>query len=368
MRPRSARVGSYVLLVALSLLGVLGAVEIAVRLSPRPLSDLSPLHVLRPEKPWLFGLRPLARHAIAGADGEYVINADGFRGAPLERKREGTFRIVLLGDSLTFGWSVRDEETLGRQLEHQLTSWSQGASVEVLNLGVSGYNPYTEANWLAEMAARVEPDLVLVQFCVNDLNDPTLHFDYATHAPIDFPDDALPDPARRPPPPSLGVRLCSLSRACSLLRKRFPSRVDQVRALEAVAPHGDPSPAELTWLGEQYGEMASIAGKHGAKFGIVVFPYSTQLEPKAATTLQDDLRELGRERGWPVVDLLPAYREAHATTPTDALYIDLWHPTAAGFRIAGDALATSVACSGLAPVKPPAEVCATDGTGHGSDR
>jgi lysophospholipase L1-like esterase len=359
VRSRSSRVGSLVALAVLSTVAVLVVIEVAARMWPRPTSDLSGLHVLRPDRPWLFGLRPGGRQPIQDLEAEYVINADGFRGPPLVRpKPEGTFRIVVVGDSLTFGWSVREEDTLARQLESRLRSWSPDARIEVLNLGVSGYNPYTEAKWLAEMAPVVDPDLVLVQFCINDLNDPTLHFDYATRAPMAFPDEALPDPARRPPPPSLPARLCSLSRACALLRKQLPSRADQVRALEAVAPHGDPTPAELAWIRQSYSEMARTAREQGAEFAVIVFPYSTQLEPSSATTLQDDLRELGRDRDWTIVDLLPSYREARATAATDALFIDLWHPTAEGFRVAGDALAAGLACANLLPVQAPAGVCA----------
>jgi hypothetical protein len=192
---------------------------------------------------------------------------------------------------------------------------------------------------------------------VNDLNDPTSHFDYATRAPLALPDEAFPDPSRRPPPPSLGERLCAASRACSLVRTRFPTRADRARALEGVAPHGDPSRGELAWLADRWAELAATAERLGARFAIVAFPYSTQLEPAAAATLQSALRRLGEERGWPVVDLLPAYRRARASAPADALFVDLWHPTARGYDVAGEALAAALACSGLVPASPPAGVC-----------
>jgi len=343
------------------MVAVLGAVEIGARVWPLPTSDLRGLHELRPDHGWLFGLRPRAHQAIAGIDAEYVINADGVRGPPIEKpKPRERFRIALLGDSLAFGWAVAEEDTLGSQLERRLQAWSDKTRIEVINLGVSGYNPYTEAKWLAEIGPAIEPDLVVVQFCVNDLNDPTLHFDYATRTPLVLPDEAFPDPEQRPPPPSLADRWCAASRACSLVRARIPTRAEQVRALEGVAPHGAPAPKELAWLGDRYDEIARTAATLGARFAVAVFPYSTQLEPNAATTLQSALGGLGSERRWPIVDLLPAYRRARATTPIASLFIDLWHPTAPGYAVAARALAAELACSHLVPASPPAAVCERD--------
>jgi lysophospholipase L1-like esterase len=340
--------------------GVLAAAEVAVRSWPLPASDLRALHELRPDRPWLFGLKPGARRPIAGADAEYVVNADRVRGSPVAKpKPRGTFRIALVGDSIAFGWAVPEEATLGKRLERRLNAWSEGPKIETVNLGVSGYNPYTEAKWFAEIGPVLEPDLVVVQFCVNDLNDPTLHFDYATRTPLELPDEAFPDPGRRPPPASLADRWCAASRACSLLRARMQTPSERAYALEGVAPHGDPTAAEIEWLGDRYAEIAGTASDLDARFALAVFPYSTQLEPKAPAALQDALRELGAERRWPVVDLLPAYRDARAKAPTEALFIDLWHPTAAGYEVGGSALAAALACAGLVPVSPPPGACAS---------
>lgn len=360
MRP--SRLASLVTLAALGVIAVLAAVEIAARLWPLPPGDLRGLHELRPDRPWLFGLRPNARLAIEGSDAAYEINADGFRGPPLARpKPSGAFRIGVVGDSLAFGWAVAAEDSLASQLERSLAAWARGARIEVLNLGVSGYNPHTEAAWLAEIGPTVEPDLVVAQFCVNDLNDPTLHFDYATRTPLELPDAAFPDPSRRRAPPSLAERLCARSRACAFLRARLSTRADQAFALEGIAPHGDPTAAELAWLGDRYGEMARTASALGARFAIAVFPYSTQLDPSAAAALQTALGRLGAEHGWPVVDLLPAYRRARATAGTEALFLDLWHPTSQGYRVAAEALAGALACAGLVPAVPPAGVCDRSG-------
>ena len=58
------------------------------------------------------------------------INALGTRGPEFQmEKPAGTFRILSLGDSRTFGWGLADEETYSRRLEHLLKEF-QGANIQ----------------------------------------------------------------------------------------------------------------------------------------------------------------------------------------------------------------------------------------------
>ena len=87
------------------LLGVaagLATAEIALRLFPigSAAQELRGLHELRPDRPWLYGLRPGAEGSAANGV-RYVVNADGFRDRRYARpKPPRTFRIVVLGDSI----------------------------------------------------------------------------------------------------------------------------------------------------------------------------------------------------------------------------------------------------------------------------
>src|SRR5262249_46015951 len=181
----------------------------------------------------------------------------------------------------------------------------------------------------------------------NDLNDPTLHFDASTmeHLPA-MPDAAFPDPRERgaaPAPPGRVATLCRHLRLCRLVVDRWPYRAesDAARLSAALLPHDDPSAVELAWLRDRYDEIARAAAAHGARFAVVVFPYRTQVEGDAPDRLQQHLVRLGREAGWPVVDLLPAFRRA-AREERVPLFYDLWHPTPAGHRAAADALLQSL--------------------------
>ena len=356
---RMKRVGAIVALVLCGSALALALVEVIARLLPLPAGDLRGLHVLRPDRPWIYGLKPGAHQPLPSGGGEYRVNADGFRDRDVAPQAlPGTLRIAVVGDSLTFGWSVAEENTFPRQLEAALVRTPGSGPVEVLNLGVSGYNAYTEAALFADVGPRYRPDVVLVQFCVNDFNEPTEHFDYATRAQLPpLPDAAFPDPARRLPPPGRWVAWCERSALCARLRTLLPTPASELqRGLQAVAIHDDPSPREMAWLEARYAEMAAVAQQMGSRFGIIVFPYQGQLAGDAPAVLQAAIRSMATPHGWLVIDPLPALRAAQAGAPS-SLYLDPWHPTAAGYGIVAEAVARDLRCNGVVGAPPPPTDC-----------
>jgi len=357
---RLTRISGRLALVLLGVAAGLAAAELALRVLPigPPAHDLRGLHEVRPDRPWLFGMRPGA--VVRGPGGvRYAANADGFRDRAYARpKPPGTFRIVVLGCSMAFGYGVALEETFPKVLEARLAALAPREHVEVLNLSVSGYNPYTEAALFADVGVRYQPDLVLVQFGINDLNDPTLHFDAATTARLGtVPDAAFPDPQHRlppPPQPSLAARICRSLRLCLLLVNPAPRLPDAALLRASIVPHDDPSEAELTWLRARYDDIARAAADIGARFAIVAFPYSAQLDGKASDRVQARIAALGRDAGWTTIDLLPAFREA-AQSGT-SLFVDIWHASAAGHRVAAETVLAQLGCRGLLPL-PAAAGC-----------
>jgi lysophospholipase L1-like esterase len=100
-------------------------------------------------------------------------NSLGFRDSreyQLE-KQPGTFRILVLGDSVTFGHGSVYEHTYPLLLEQKLKAWKPRVDWQVWNLGVPGYNTSQELANLLEVGAAFRPDLVIVGFYGNDLVD-----------------------------------------------------------------------------------------------------------------------------------------------------------------------------------------------------
>ena len=99
------------------------------------------------------------------------VNSLGFRD-PREyslTKPPGAFRILVLGDSVTFGHGAQFETTYPYLLEQRLRRWRPDVTWEVWNLGVPGYNTRQELMYLQEVGQRFQPDLVVVGFYPNDL-------------------------------------------------------------------------------------------------------------------------------------------------------------------------------------------------------
>ena len=100
------------------------------------------------------------------------INSLGFRDRQeysLE-KPTNTFRIIVLGDSVTFGHGTLDNTTYPYLLEQQLKKWRPDVAWEVWNLGVPGYNSGQELAYLEQIGPQADPDLVIVGFYPNDFS------------------------------------------------------------------------------------------------------------------------------------------------------------------------------------------------------
>ena len=97
-------------------------------------------------------------------------NRFGLRGPdPVLPKPPGRMRILMLGDSYTFGFPVRDEETFSHLIEAGLRE--RGYNVDVINGGVSGYSSTLEYLSLRDQFLAFEPDLVILWFDLGDVQE-----------------------------------------------------------------------------------------------------------------------------------------------------------------------------------------------------
>lgn len=85
----------------------------------------------------------------------------------------GAKRVVLLGDSVTFGFGLRDEETLARRLQEYLAvaSPAGAAPPAVFTLACPGWNVWNCGRALCDAIGRLQPDVLVYTPVANDLYD-----------------------------------------------------------------------------------------------------------------------------------------------------------------------------------------------------
>ena len=130
--------------------------------------------VHHPTRGW--ALRPGIRDMKVFGGKVLNSNSRGLRGRReyTYDKPEGIARILVLGDSFTFGEEVSDDETYSHYLEKIMPG------TEVLNLGVHGYGHDQMLLYLQEEGLKYHPDAVVLGFVSDDMERNLLAFrDYA---------------------------------------------------------------------------------------------------------------------------------------------------------------------------------------------
>jgi lysophospholipase L1-like esterase len=253
-------------------------------------------------------------------------NSLGYRDSdhPL-RKSPGTYRIVVLGDSIAAGLKVLENDRIFPViLERDLRA--RGLPVEVINFGVSGYNTRQEVETFKEKGLPFEPDLVLLGYCLND---------------TDRPGGGLLEilleegKRRRSLDPARINRYLATSAAYRFLRYR------------ALAPAGENGPgADLPkdTVERSLEELSRLARQGGFEVLVAVFPAFENLEAYAHTEHHEVMRALSAAEGFHHLDLLPAFRRCAAAS-SEPVGFDPFHPTPYGHLCAANAMADSIVAS-----------------------
>ena len=99
---------------------------------------------------------PVAINSVGWRDDEYSVE-----------KTEGVSRIMMLGDSLAFGWGAPPEDVTSYRLEKMLNQDS-GRKYEVLNTGIGNTNTAMQTAFFLNRGYRYKPDIVVLNYFIND--------------------------------------------------------------------------------------------------------------------------------------------------------------------------------------------------------
>jgi lysophospholipase L1-like esterase len=247
-----------------------------------------------------------------------VTNELGLRERPLKPHAAGETRILVLGDSVAFGWGVNVEDAVPRQLERVLQA-SQNGTVETINSGVPGYNTNQELTFLEMYGPRLQPDVALLLYVDNDIDaiDPA-----RVHLGV------LPNPWKNPR--GAGDYFLSRSRFYFLLSHILPVVAGSVAASPADrrrTPGWHQSMQSLH-------EMARICRDRGIPLAVFHF---RMIDDPISRALNDDLEARARADGFSFSDTLPWFTGQNIRRLTNS-FLDT-HPNAEGHRILADGMA-----------------------------
>jgi hypothetical protein len=274
----------------------------------------------------------------------YSINSLGFRGRETSRgKPAGVFRIVGVGDSFTFGTGVRVEDTFLGDLERRLAATESSSRFEVLNLGVMMFDTVNEVALLREVGVRLEPDIVVICFFLNDTDGGPTHSLFNV------------DSSRE------GV--AGLGRY-SLLLDRILWGLERRRQIMEVqrAYHRSFESGAQGWVNAQWAleSAAELAKREKFQLVLMIFPVLWNLSDSYPfVEIHETVASFARSRGIATLDLLQAFSGHQGP--------ELWvhptnqHPNEIAHAIAGRALFDFLLSRELLPQKAVIEASAAVG-------
>ena len=157
------------LLTVVSILVVLLVCEIGLRVGGYKVVTFYPVsafHQFEAELGWI----QTPNHDGLFQGREFTVNiktnSHGFRDDEYPfTKPVGSKRVVVLGDSFTWGWGVEHEEIFCEVAERKLEG------TEFLNLGQSSYGTTQEYLLLKKLGMQFSPDFTVLAFFPNDIMD-----------------------------------------------------------------------------------------------------------------------------------------------------------------------------------------------------
>ncbi len=284
------------------------------------------------------------------------INQAGWR----DRERQvdkpaGTFRVVVLGDSFTWGHGVGDEEVYTRLLEGMLPG------TEFLNLGLSGSDTGQQLLILEKYGLAWHPDLVLLMMSRNDFIGNVTDAEGSYPKPMFVLEPGGELRLTNVPVP----RVSTLSR----LHYRLRRRSGLVNLIETELERWRRNEPEAGAPGRSYGYDLTRALLHrmhaecrsaGVTFAISFVPSNAHTYPETIPRIETErtsvVEAFANSEGIAYLDLVPAFREA-ARDPDTGARVDLHyrrdrHWNALGHRVAARALAGMLVRKGLVPTGP----------------
>jgi hypothetical protein len=254
------------------------------------------------------------RHRKSCFDVTYQTNSEGMRDRPRSRQGSGS-RIVLLGDSFIEGLGVPEPDRLSNRLE-------QALGKEVLNFGVSSFGTSQYYLSYKTFAKKFSHDEVIVGVLPsNDFNDDNYEKwkDKGRHRPFwvgDYPNYHLAYPAAAPEGMTWTRYIGGFFREFSYLYDALKyfflawKMKDQPSSKHNFSRFYDFNEEEYHRMAYSLEKLHEEVGDK--KFTVILIPIYNDLKRydlEGKSPLARRLETLGKEKGFPVIDLTPWFHD-----------------------------------------------------------
>lgn len=262
--------------------------------------------------------------------GNRATNSLGLR--DVAYKPDADVKILLLGDSISWGDRMWNTKAIYPQLCECELTLETGREYEIVNSGVPGYCAYQELRMLRKLLPKVKPDMVILQFWVNDVVDR-----YRTMAAFGGDNVFLGIDTR-----AACHGFASLSRYSRIVETitRFKQRqgrnFEEFQVKNLVKDKLSPE-IEEAWRVtlKDIREMKRICDNAKIPMLLLIAPFAFQLAaPEKSNQPQRRLKAFALKNGIECLDLLPLF----AKHKNEKLFADADHFAKRGHEIAANAL------------------------------
>jgi len=262
----------------------------------------------------------------------YQMNPQGFRdddfGKPAP-KEDNELRIVVIGDSVAWGWGVEMGEAWPQQLEKALQASFLDRKISIYNLAVNGYSTQQEVRTLESKGLVYEPDIVIVNYA---LNDPTIEEGgmWPYFAPI--------------------TRIETWYRAKILWQGICNTVLAHLEQLPSPLPHNNPWDSTTMIHRALFDQVETgmlqlfqLQERHSFKVIFLVTPLFDfkKSEPYPWRGIHDLVRQKSQQYKFDYVDAQEYYKDYNSKK----LSVDLIHPNTLGHSIIAQAMSKKIMAS-----------------------
>ncbi|ODS30012.1 MAG: hypothetical protein SCARUB_04883 [Candidatus Scalindua rubra] len=278
----------------------------------------------------------LVKDNIEGIPITYFVNLSGFRDKTKgiwDKWESDDIKIAYIGNSVTWGEGVEYKDTYSGVIESTFSKTT--LPIKTANFGIAGSNTLQHFAVLKNMALQLNPNIIILGYYLNDIERrrtqklPSIlqfilrHYHFSSflmgRITTVLENWNAQIPANLPPKTE---KIIKKETSCEGYAKRIINGY-------GTTAWEDTKAVILS--------MSELCRQEGVKFGVVIFPFETQVRGICPYTPQEMLSSFLSKNGISFLDIAKIFENYSSKTK---LYLegDIGHPNNLGHKIAGESI------------------------------